>query len=104
MPLCVTVNVCPPIVNVPVRLFTLVFAATVYVTVALPVGDAPAVTVSQAAFDVAATVLPVAPVAVAVSVVGGSVKLPVIPLCITVKVCPPIMIVAARGATFSLAE
>jgi len=103
MPLCVTVKVCPPIVNVPVRAFTLVFAATVYVTVALAVADGLVVIVSQAAFDVAAAVLPVAPVAVAVSVVDGSVKLPVIPLCITVSLCPPIVIVAVRGATFPLA-
>ena len=96
-PLCVTVNVCPPMVSVPVRLFTLVFAATLYVTVPLPVVDAPAVIVSHDALLVAvhvksdalavtATVLPVAPAAAAVSVVGPSVTLPEIPFCVTVNV------------------
>jgi hypothetical protein len=114
IPLCVTVNVCPPIVSVPVRLFALVFAATLYVTVPVPVVDAPAVIVNQAAllvavqaesaaFEVTATVLPVAPVAVAVSVVGDSVTLPVIPLCVTVNICPPTVIVPVRVATFPLA-
>jgi hypothetical protein len=85
------VNVCPPIVSVPVRLFALVFAATLYVTVPVPVVDVPAVIVNHAAldvavqaksdaFDVTATVLPVAPVAVAVSVVAVSAKAPVTPL------------------------
>jgi len=113
-PLCVTVKVCPPIVSVPVRLLALVFAATLYVTVPLPVVDAPAVIVSHAAllvavqaksaaFAVTATVLPVAPVAVAVSVAGPSVTLPEIPFCVTVNVCPPTVIVPVRVPTFPLA-
>jgi hypothetical protein len=53
IPACVTVNVCPPIVSVPVRLLALVFAATLYVTVPLPVVEAPAVIVSHGAFDAA---------------------------------------------------
>jgi len=52
-PLCVTVKVCPPIVSVPVRLFALAFAATLYVTVPLPVVDAPPVIVSHATFEAA---------------------------------------------------
>jgi hypothetical protein len=90
-PFCVTVNVCPPMASVPVLLFALGFAATLYVTVPLPAVDAPAVTVSQAtfevavhaksgAFDVTVIVLPVAPAATAVSVVGVSVTLPASPL------------------------
>jgi hypothetical protein len=113
-PLCVTVKVCPPIVNVPVRLFALVFAATLYVTVPLPVVDAPAVIVSHAAFDVAvqaksvalaatATVFPVAPEAGAVSVAGVSVTLPVTPLCVRMNVCPLTVIVPVRVATFPFA-
>jgi hypothetical protein len=113
-PLCVTVNVCPPIVSVPVRLLALVLAATLYVTVPLPVVDAPAVIVNHAAllvavhaksvaFAVTATVLPVAPVTVAVSVAGASVTLPVIPLCVTVNVCPPIVSVPVRLFTLGFA-
>jgi hypothetical protein len=108
------VNVCPPIVSVPVRLFALVFAATLYVTVPLPVVDAPAVIVSHAAFEAAVhaksgafevtvTVLPVAPAATAVSVAGVSVTLPVTPLCVTVNVCPPTAIVPVRVVTFPFA-
>ena len=43
-PPCVTVNVCAPIVIVPVRLVMDGFAATEYVTVPLPVPVVPAVT------------------------------------------------------------
>jgi hypothetical protein len=49
---CDTVNVCAPMVSVPVRAAP-VFAAAVNVTVPLPVPDAPAVTVSHGAFAAA---------------------------------------------------
>ena len=86
-PLCVTVSVKPPIVNVPVRLFALVFAATLYVNVPLPVTAAPAVIVNHDALDVAVqanqdalavteTVLPVWPASIATSDSGESVTLP----------------------------
>jgi len=114
-PLCVTVSVKPPIVNVPVRLFTLVFAATLYVTVPLPVTAAPAVIVSHAAFEeavhaksaafeVTVTVLPVAPATPAVSVVGASVTLPTTPLCVTANVCPPTVNVPERAVPFPFTE
>ena len=44
---CVTVNVCPPIVSVPLRELALVFAAALNATVPLPLPLAPLVTVSQ---------------------------------------------------------
>jgi hypothetical protein len=102
-PACVTVNVCPPIISVPVRLLALVFAATLYVTVPLPVVEAPAVIVSHSAFDVTGTVFPVAPAATAVSVVGVSVTLPASPLCVTMNVCPPTVMVPVREATLPFA-
>lgn len=46
---CVTVNVCPPAVIVPVRCVVAVFAATLNVTVPLPEPLAPAVTTIQLA-------------------------------------------------------
>ncbi len=64
---CVTVNVCPPIVMVPVRPVdgsppdAPVFGATENVTVPVPVPDAPPVTVIHEAFDTAVHVQ-VAPV------------------------------------------
>ena len=113
-PLCVTVSVKPPIVNVPVRLFALVFAATVYVTVPLPVIAAPAVIVNHAALDVAVQAksvafevtvidLPTAPLTGAAYETGARVTLPVTPLCVTVKVCPPIVSVPVRPLMLGLA-
>jgi hypothetical protein len=52
---CVTVNVCPPIVKVPVRTAP-VLAAALNPTVPFPVPDAPLVSVSQPAFAVAVQV------------------------------------------------
>src|SRR6476646_9441359 len=52
---CVTVNVCPPIVRVPVRSAP-VLAATVNATVPFPVPAAPLVSVSHPAFAVAVQV------------------------------------------------
>ena len=50
---CVTVNVLPAMVNVPVRADVPVLAATVYVTLPLPLPEAPEVMVSQLASLVA---------------------------------------------------
>ncbi len=52
-PACVIVNVSPAIVSVPLLDDVLVFAATDTSTVPSPVPEAPLVTVSQLAFDVA---------------------------------------------------
>jgi hypothetical protein len=46
-PFCVTVNVCPATVTVPVRWLVLALAAALKLTVPLPLPDAPAVTVNQ---------------------------------------------------------
>ena len=58
-PLCVTVNVRPAIVIVPVRDAVAALAAAEYPTEPDPVPDAPDVTVSQLAFDAAVHVQPV---------------------------------------------
>ena len=52
-PACVTVNVRPPAVSVPVRGAVLVFAAMVYATEPLPLPDAPELIVIHAALLVA---------------------------------------------------
>ena len=57
---CVTVNVAPAIVSVPVRIDATVFAATLKVTVPLPDPVAPPVTVIHAALLVAVQLQPVA--------------------------------------------
>jgi len=62
VPACVTVNVCPATVSVPVRELVPVFAAALKVTDPLPVPLAPAVTVSQVAVLVAVQVQPAAAV------------------------------------------
>jgi hypothetical protein len=49
VPGCVTVNVCPPIVRLPVRAVVLVFAAALKLTAPSPDPLAPAVTVIQGA-------------------------------------------------------
>ena len=69
-PGCVTVNVCPAIVSVPVRDTDDVFAPTLYVTVPSPVPLAPAVTESQAVFVVAVHVQPALAVTLTVPVVA----------------------------------
>jgi hypothetical protein len=58
-PVCVTVNVCPPIVIVAVRDTVLVLAAALKLTVPLPVPLAPAVTVSHVALLAAVHAQPV---------------------------------------------
>jgi hypothetical protein len=119
---CDTVNVCPPIVSVPV-LAAPVFAAAANATVPLPVPDAPPVSVSHGALAVAvhaqvpadavtatepeppvsATLCPVGEI-VNVQGAGGA-------ACVTVNVFPAAVIVALRAlpmlaatvnATFSL--
>ena len=79
--LCVTVNVVPAIVRLPVRLVVPVFAATLNPTVPEPEPDAPLVSVIQAALlfadhahpDPAVTVLlPVPPSPANVAVVGDT--------------------------------
>ena len=57
-PACVTVKVCPAIVIVPVREVVPVLAATLKLTVPLPLPFAPAVTVIQAALLAAVQVHP----------------------------------------------
>ena len=61
---CVTVNVAPAIVSVPVRLEATVFAATVNVTEPLPEPVAPPVTVIHAALLAAVHAQPVPAVTV----------------------------------------
>jgi len=112
-PPCVTVNVCPPIVNRPVRLATFVpFAATLYVTVPFPVPVAPPVTVNHPASDTAVhpksvafavtpTVPPVRPAEPTASLAVDNVTLPVNPLCVTVCVLPPIVSVPVRPTTLA---
>jgi len=84
------------------------------VTVPLPVVEAPAVIVSQDAFDVAvqaksaafeltATVRPVTPAPTAVSEEGETETLPARPLCVTVSVWPPIVRVPVRLLVLGLA-
>jgi len=65
---CVTVNVCPAIVSVADRCAVVVFAATEYETVPLPLPAAPAVTVSHEALLVADQVHPVTAVTATVPV------------------------------------
>lgn len=74
-PACVTVNVWPAIVRVPVRDVAPVLAPTLYVTVPSPVPFAPAVTDSHPVFVVAVHVQPALAVTVTVPVVApGEVK------------------------------
>ena len=53
-----TLNVCPPIVSVPVRAAAPLFAATVNDTVVLPLPDAPLEMLIQSTFDLAVHVQP----------------------------------------------
>jgi hypothetical protein len=104
--LCVTVNVWPPIVSVPVRSGP-VFAAAVKVTLPLPVPPAPAVIVSQPSLLAAVQLQPAGAVTAIAGVDGppaaGTVRLVGLidtaqPLCcVTVNVCPPIVSVPVRS-------
>ena len=102
---CVTVNVAPAIVSVPVRLDATVFAATLKPTVPLPEPVAPLVTVIHAALlaavqahPVAAVtlLLPVPPAAVKDCVVGEIDGAQAAAACVTVNVAPAIVSVPVR--------
>ena len=104
-PACVTVNVCPPAVIVPVRLLRLVFAAIEYPTVPSPVPLAPDVMLIQEAEAVAFQVQPgsvstlTVPVAASLGMevlTGESANVHVCPACVTVNVWPAIVIVPVR--------
>jgi hypothetical protein len=106
-PACVTVNVLPPIVTVPVRDVVAAFAAMSKMTEPLPFPFAPEVRVIHPALLVAVQAQPVAAVTVTV--------VPVVPAaatfadadeivgahgaaaCVTLKVLPPMVNAAARG-------
>ncbi len=100
---CVTVNVLPPMVSVPVRAVDPPLAAALNVTVPAPEPDAPPVTVSHASLLIAAhahdaevvTVIePVPPVAATDCDVGEIVYVQPVPACVTGMVRPPAVIVA----------
>ena len=100
----VIVTVCPATVNVPVLDAVVVFAATPYVTVPLPVPLAPAVTANQAVLvvavheqpDVVVTVrVPVPPAGAAFAEVGVTVKAQGA-ACVIVTVWPATVSVPVR--------
>ncbi len=102
---CVTVNVAPAIVNVPVRLEAAVLAATLNATVPSPDPDAPPVTVIQAALLVAVHAQPVAAVTVLLPVPADAANAwPVGEIegeheaaaCVTVNVAPAMVSVPVR--------
>jgi hypothetical protein len=102
---CVTVNVAPAIVSVPVRIDATVFAATSNVTVPLPDPVAPAVTVIQGALLVALHAQPVAAVTVLLPLAAPAVKDSAFgaidgehgaAACVTVNVEPAIVRVPVR--------
>lgn len=101
------VTVCPPTLIVPLRGIVSVFAATAYETLPDPLPDAADVNVIHGAFDEADQVhdavvvivtLPVNPPAGAGCVAGATVYAHAPASCVTVKVCPAIVIVPLRGA------
>ncbi len=107
MPLCVTVTVWPATVSVPTRWAVDVFAGALKVTVPLPLPLAPPLIVSQAALLVAAQAQPVAAVTavvdepaaeVSVRDVGDTPNVQLMPLCVTVTVCPATVSVPTRWA------
>lgn len=109
---CVTVNVRPAIVRVPVRGALLVLGATVKFAEPLPEPFAPAVTVIHAALLAAAHVHPVVVVTVADPLppaaatdwlVGARVKLQAAAACEIVNVCEAIVRVPVRADGFGLA-
>jgi hypothetical protein len=104
---CVTVNVRPATLMVPVRSAVVVFAATLYWIVPFPVPeppltmliqDAPLVAVHAHAIEPATVTDPVEPVAGTVTDTGESVIAHPWPACVTVACCPPIVSVAVRSA------
>jgi len=93
-------------VSVPVREAVLALAATLYVTAPSPVPLAPEVMEIHAALDVATQLQPGVAPTVTVPLVdadvvrsietGEIVKAQVAPACVTLNVCPPIVIVPLR--------
>lgn len=112
-PGCVTVKVCPPIVIVPVREVAVVFAATLYATFPFPVPLAPTPIVIQASLLTAVQLqlpgavtatLPLAAIDdVRFKDVGAMVTVQDSPACVTVNVCPPIVMVPVREVVPALA-
>ena len=109
---CVTVNVCPPAVIVPVRDVVAEFAATVNVTVPLPDPLAPPVIVIQVALLAAVHVQPlplvtanelVPPPATTDSETGEIEYVHGAAACVTVNVCPPAVIVPVRDVVAEFA-
>jgi hypothetical protein len=106
-PACVTVNVLPAMVSVPVRDADPVFGATVYVTEPLPLPAAPALIVIHVAALVAvhpqpdAAVTPTVPVTPAATTFADAVEIVGahrVPNCVTVNVDPAIVSVPVRLA------
>jgi hypothetical protein len=105
-PACVTVNVWPAIVSVPVRGVALVFAATEYVTAPFPAPVLPPVIVSHDALlealhahvppDAVTLTLALDAPEAGDTLVGDSVNVHATPACVTVKVCPAIVSVPVR--------
>jgi hypothetical protein len=109
---CVTVNVCPPAVMVPVRGVVVELAATLKVTAPLPEPLAPPVMVIQLALlvafhvhpaDVVTVTAPVPPSASTDWDVGEIVYVHGAAACVTVNVCPPAVMVPVRGVVVELA-
>lgn len=106
VPACVTVKSCPAIVMVPVRELAAVFAARLIVTVPLPLPLAPATIVIQDVELDAVHAQPLVAVTVTLSVPppcptdtldGLMLYAQGCPACVTVNVCPPIVIVPVLG-------
>ena len=102
----VIVKARPAIVSVAVRESVSVLAPALYATVPDPVPLAPLVMVThvdpldaaQLQFDDVVTVtVPVPPVAGSVALAGAIVNVHVAAACVTVNVCPPIVIVPVRA-------
>src|SRR5205814_1170960 len=109
---CVTVNVCPPTVIVPVRALVALLAATLNVTVPLSVPLGVPVTVTQLTPLVAVQLHPAPVVTVKDPVppddgsdceIGESAYVHGAAACVTVNVCPPTVIVPVRALVALLA-
>ena len=111
-PACVTVNVCPAMVTVPVRGAALPLMAAANATVPLPLPLAPLVTVSQDVLlltavhahpDAAITLVePVPPTARTDWLTGETEYVHGAPACVTLNVCPPIVSVPVRCVVFAI--
>jgi hypothetical protein len=104
-PACVTVNVLPPTVSVPVRGAVAVLAATAYVTEPLPLPAAPALMVIHASLlvavhaqpvDAVTATVPVPAAAVTLADAGEIVGVQGAAACVTVNVLLPIVSVPVR--------